>query len=104
MKFAWETIAPYPEFRIAIPCVWVDAQHCWYNGTQASLASYKLQRCFFQIVEAVKYLNYFASIFFLTAMSIDRYIAVVYVVTSNKWRTSKNTFFVCCLFNIFNAP
>ena len=66
-----------------------------------------MQSRVFQIVEAVKYLNYFASIFFLTAMSIDRYIAVVYVVTSSRWRTSRNTFFVrscsCYVTNAFNA-
>lgn len=62
--------------------------------------SYESVHSCFQIVEAVKYLNYFASVFFLTAMSVDRYIAVVYVASSNKWRTSRNTFIVRIIFEL----
>ncbi|XP_076820904.1 somatostatin receptor type 2-like [Clavelina lepadiformis] len=66
-----------------------------FSSTQRVMLSWPFGVGMCKIVEAVKYLNYFASIFFLTAMSIDRYIAVVYVVTSSRWRTSRNTFFVC---------
>uniref|UniRef100_F6UYC8 G-protein coupled receptors family 1 profile domain-containing protein n=1 Tax=Ciona intestinalis TaxID=7719 RepID=F6UYC8_CIOIN len=66
-----------------------------FNSTQRLLLNWPFGSGMCKIVETVKYLNYFASVFFLTAMSIDRYIAVAYVVTSGRWRTSRNTFFVC---------
>ncbi|XP_039273775.1 somatostatin receptor type 2-like [Styela clava] len=68
-----------------------------FSSTQRVLLSWPFGVGMCKIVEAIKYLNYFASIFFLTAMSLDRYFAVVYVVTSSRYRTNRNTFFVCLL-------
>jgi len=48
-----------------------------------------------KIMEAIKYHNYYSSVCFLTAMSIDRYFAVVHVVNSVKYRTARTTAFVC---------
>ena len=45
-------------------------------------------------MEAIKYHNYYSSVCFLTAMSIDRYFAVVHVVNSVKYRTARTTAFV----------
>ena len=39
---------------------------------------------FCAICQTVKYINYYAGIFFLTAMSIDRYVAVVYSTKSRQ--------------------
>jgi len=62
---------------------------------QRFLSTWPFGEALCKIVNAIKFQNYFASIFFLTAMSVDRYVAVVYVVTSVKYRTSRNTFLVC---------
>jgi len=48
-----------------------------------------------KVVEAIKHHNYYSSVCFLTAMSIDRYFAVVHVVNSVKYRTARMTAFVC---------
>lgn len=68
-----------------------------FSSTQRVLLAWPFGVGMCKIVEAIKYLNCFASIFFLTAMSLDRYFAVVYVVTSSRYRTNRNTFFVCLL-------
>jgi len=47
--------------------------------------------------------NYTASILFLTAMSVDRYIAVAYNTRSQQLRTKKRTLIVCLLIWIFSG-
>jgi len=49
----------------------------------------------------IQTLNYTASILFLTAMSVDRYIAVAYNTRSQQLRTKKRTLIVCLLIWIF---
>ncbi|XP_077988465.1 somatostatin receptor type 5-like [Glandiceps talaboti] len=51
-----------------------------------------------KIVFAVDGMNMFTGIFILTAMSIDRYFAIVHGITSIKYRTVRNARIVnCCL-------
>lgn len=68
-----------------------------FSSTQRVLLAWPFGIGMCKIVEAVKYLSYFASIFFLTAMSVDRYFAVVHVVKASRYRTNKNTYSVCLL-------
>ena len=43
------------------------------------------------------HLNYHASILFLTVMSLDRFLATVYLIETRIYRTRKNTIRVCAL-------
>jgi len=55
--------------------------------------TYGIDLC--RISRTLQTLNYTASVFFLTAMSVDRYIAVAYNTRSQLLRTMKRTSIVC---------
>uniref|UniRef100_F7BG20 G-protein coupled receptors family 1 profile domain-containing protein n=1 Tax=Ciona intestinalis TaxID=7719 RepID=F7BG20_CIOIN len=47
------------------------------------------------LCHSIKFLSYYAGIFFLTAMSVDRYVAVAYSTKSHQLRTRRRTMIVC---------
>uniref|UniRef100_H2YFE6 G-protein coupled receptors family 1 profile domain-containing protein n=1 Tax=Ciona savignyi TaxID=51511 RepID=H2YFE6_CIOSA len=49
------------------------------------------------LCHSIKFLSYYAGIFFLTAMSVDRYVAVAYSTKSHQLRTRKRTMIVCAV-------
>uniref|UniRef100_H2Z4R7 G-protein coupled receptors family 1 profile domain-containing protein n=1 Tax=Ciona savignyi TaxID=51511 RepID=H2Z4R7_CIOSA len=48
-----------------------------------------------KIIEAIKYINFRASILFLTMMSVDRYLGIVFSMRSREYRTRRNAINTC---------
>ncbi|XP_039269644.2 somatostatin receptor type 2-like [Styela clava] len=48
-----------------------------------------------KLCQTIKFMNYYAGIFFLMAMSVDRYIAVAYSTRLTQVRTKRRTYIVC---------
>nr|CAB3227106.1 C3a anaphylatoxin chemotactic receptor-like [Phallusia mammillata] len=49
------------------------------------------------LCHTAKFINYYAGIFFLTAMSVDRYVAVAYSTKSHQLRTHRRTKIICAI-------
>ncbi|CAK8681465.1 unnamed protein product [Clavelina lepadiformis] len=50
-----------------------------------------------KLLSFVSLLNLYGSVYFLVAMSIDRFLAVVYAIQSRNWRTPRNAVFACVI-------
>ncbi|XP_043570817.1 somatostatin receptor type 2-like [Chiloscyllium plagiosum] len=63
-------------FMVALP----------FFATQAALAHWPFGQAACRVLMTLDGINQFTSIFCLTVMSVDRYLAVVHPITSSKWR------------------
>ncbi|XP_078488637.1 somatostatin receptor type 2-like [Ciona intestinalis] len=55
-----------------------------------------------KVIEAIKYINFRASILFLTMMSVDRYLGIVFSMRSREYRTRKNAIMTCMVLWLFS--
>ncbi|XP_071482513.1 somatostatin receptor type 2-like [Diadema antillarum] len=68
-----------------------------FQGVQASSLHWPFGRLMCKLVTGYDSVNMFASVFTLSFMSVDRYVAVVYPISSIRYRTKTKTRIFCCL-------
>lgn len=59
------------------------------------------EMAFCSFVESIYFVNMYASIFIITSISIDRYVAIIHPLKARAFRSPRNTLMICFLIWVF---